>query len=309
MMRIKNISLAAAKYIWMWVLIFCTGASFAVDFVDLNKIRVVDGERSTSIINQSMPIKKIEKIGGLKHWPWLFIDDNGGINTGNVFINTKTGLINIVSNRRGALSIGHNFILEMKGSNTIQISKGHRVCRFDIRKFGEFDTGNSLLDLLRLGYFYVYPAETYLVTLSKNLDKDSNYEYRTSRIDFSSCKVTLSDKIDQQDYFVELRWTNKGGWWLVGSVEQTLLRSKDGLHWQEVSLPQNTSSLISAYAKTTNEIWIAARINPANAGTGPMLAKSNDGGVTWKEITFQSEEIDDVPYYWLEGRIRIQSGK
>lgn len=303
----KNIFQSITSINLVWLMLFCASNSVASERVEFNQITLVKTKNILTIQHKSKKLKKIEIIGELKFWPWFVVGDNGVISAGNKDINTKTGEVTVVASNKGALSIGNGFILEIMGSNRLQLTKGGDSCRVNISNFGSFEAGVSILDLLRLGHLYIASADTYLVALTKNIDNYDSSEYRTSRIDFPSCEVTSANKLEDQDYFAEIGWTKNGGWWLVGSIEQTLLRSDNGLKWSEVNIPKNTNALLGAYPKTANEIWIAARIDPARAGMGPMLAKTDDGGLTWREVTFQSKDLKGLPYYWLEGRLRGRS--
>lgn len=283
------------------------GASFGMDNINFGTVVIANGKQSLEIRNRSKLLKKIETIGGIYYWPWLNIGENGVISAGNMEIFSATGTVRKLSDNKSMLLLGNGFSLQTKDRHSFSIQHEQHSCHFNSKEFGNFDSEYSIRDLFRLGFLRFSSANTYLIALSKHRKNTDDTEYQTSRIDFPSCKVVASEPLDQQDFFVELGWTNKGGWWLVGSVEQTLFRSNDGLHWDKVNLPKDTQSMMSAYAKTEDEIWIAARINPESAGTGPMLAKSEDHGKTWIEVRFQSKDIESLPYYWLTGRIRSQN--
>lgn len=295
------------KYILIVIFLGQCGASFGIDSINFGTLAIATGEQSLEIRSRSEVLKTIENVGGIYYWPWVNIGDDGVISAGNIDIFSETGVVKKLSNDKSILSLGNGFSLKIKDRHSFFIKHEQYFCHFNSKEFGNFDSEYSIKDLFRLGFLRLSSANTYLIALSKYQNNTDDFEYKTSRIDFPSCKVRASEPLGQQDFFVELGWTNKGGWWLVGSVEQTLFRSNNGLHWDKINLPKDTQSIMSAYVKTDDEIWIAARINAESAGTGPMLAKSVDRGKTWIEVNFQSKDIKGVPYYWLKGRIRSQS--
>jgi hypothetical protein len=64
--------------------------------------------------------------------------------------------------------------------------------------------------------------------------------------------------LEDPDFLIELAWSKKGGWWISGSIEQTLLSSADGIEWTPAPLDRAISSLISSYVVNRDEIWLAA---------------------------------------------------
>lgn len=307
MRKTKNLLRNMVSRNWVWWLACFVGSGAAAEQVVFDQVVLKQEKKFTTLQHESRKLEKIKAIGGARYWPWLFLSDTGAIDVGGLNINTRTGKAVRVSTNKNALSIGNGFVLEIAGSEKLQLSKGNKSCDVRIDAIGNYTAATPITDLLQFSYLYFVSADTYLVALSRHLNEDGDPEYRTSRVDFPTCTVTPSSRIEKQDYFVDIGWTKKGGWWLVGSIEQTLLRSDDGLKWHDVSLPETTSALLSAYAKTDREIWIAARIDPQRVGQGPMLAISDDGGTSWRELTFESNELEKVPYYWLEGRVRAQS--
>lgn len=297
--------LARLKGVWLVASFVCSGAS--AEQVVFDQVVLEQEKNFVTLQHKSRKLIKADAIGGTRYWPWLFLSDAGAIDVGGLNINTRTGKAVRVSTNKNALSIGNGFVLEITGADKLRLSKGGGSCEVRIDAFGNYEAAISIIDLLRFSHIYMVSADTYLVALSRHLNEVGDPDYRTSRIDFPTCAVTPSSRITNQDFFVDIGWTRNGGWWLVGSIEQTLLRSDDGLSWREVNLPEPTSALLSAYVKTDLEIWIAARIDPQRVGKGPMLAKSVDGGKTWRELTFESKDLEKVPYYWLEGRARAQA--
>jgi hypothetical protein len=295
------------KYILAVFFLGQCGVSFGSENINFGVVTIANGEQSLEIRSRAKLLKNIENVGGIYYWPWLNIGDDGVISSGNIEIISKTGTVRKLSNDKSMLSLGNGFSVQIQDRHSFSIQHNQHSCHFNSKEFGDFDSEYSIKELFSLGFLRLSSANTYLIALSKHRINIDDSEYKTSRIDFPSCKVLTSEPLPQQDFFVELGWTNKGGWWLVGSVEQTLFRSTNGVHWDKVNLPKDTQSLMSAYVKTEDEIWIAARTNPESAGTGPMLAKSGDRGKTWTEVNFQSKDIEGLPYYWLKGRIRSQS--
>jgi len=128
--------------------------------------------------------------------------------------------------------------------------------------------------------------------------------YCIQHLDINRCQILFRHGFGNPDLLVELGHSKKGGWWITGSIEQTLLHSNDGRHWRKTALPAGLSSLVSAYVANPREIWPAA-IVPDDAIESPyLLVYSGDGGRSWRNVIVNDAILRRLPRGWLEGQKR-----
>jgi hypothetical protein len=163
---------------------------------------------------------------------------------------------------------------------------------------------DSAFVLARDGIINIAAADRTVGVLYHLYGKDGRVnEYRFKLVKLDNC-VQSTISLGNQDRFIELGWTKQGGWWLVGSSEQTLLRSLSGEKWISVKLPSAISALVSAYAVSDRQIWLGASLGTDVRDDDPMLLKSEDGGRNWVTIRKGAPDFDHVPQGWLEGQER-----
>ena len=162
----------------------------------------------------------------------------------------------------------------------------------------------SATALLRDANILISARSDEIVGLVTSFDLQNAKRYTTFRLRSAGCKLTVSPTLGDPDLLVELGNTAKGGWWIVGSVEQTLLRSMDGLSWSSVPLPEGVYGLVSAYAPTADEVWLAAGMAPRQEPNAPLLLRSRDGGRTWVSLRNGDPALQQLPRTWLEGQLR-----
>lgn len=128
--------------------------------------------------------------------------------------------------------------------------------------------------------------------------------YRVHRIDIERCRTTVEKTFSRHDLLVELGHSAHGGWWITGSIEQSLLHSVDGQRWREISLPASLSSLVSSFIVNEREMWLAA-ILPTDNGLSPyLLVYTDDGGTHWRNLAEDDPLLKKIPDSWLEGQKR-----
>jgi hypothetical protein len=128
--------------------------------------------------------------------------------------------------------------------------------------------------------------------------------YIIEKIDLGRCTIPFQRNIGNPDLLVELGHSVKAGWWVTGSIEQTLMRSDDGQHWRNVNLPPEISSLVSAYFTGPQEIWLAAILSDEITTSPYLLVYSQDGGRQWRNVLEDDPVLRRLPSGWLDGQKR-----
>jgi len=201
---------------------------------------------------------------------------------------------------------GPHYKIEVnKRKNLLVISRGHKICNVPLATFGFKTKKDNIFDDSLMSFV---DSSGPLVALLINRGHDmANTRYYAVSFQTDSCRVESSVNFGYPDNLIELGWSPRGGWWIVGIKEVTLLRSNDGKIWRSVSLPEEFSELMSAYIVNDNDIWLAANDGRIHDTDGPMLINSSDGGKTWVPVTWDSPLIKKVPLNWLEGQLRVQN--
>lgn len=258
------------------------------------------------VIHASQEIN-IEILGGGRTWPSLFLDEDGRIYAGENIIDPVTGRVeaaDLPAHARGAVQLlpfGTRITAIPKG---FQIDQQGRTCSFSQRRFGLNDKRSSL-DILKQGHLVTTASHRRVLALSKHFNKaGDSADYRLSQIDMANCSVKQVN-LARTDMFVELGQTSRGGWWLTGSIEQSLLRSPDGIRWHAVPLPKNIHGLVSSYVVDDMEIWLAATNADDSLDDDPYLLFSDNGGRAWRTIRNNDPYLRRLPKGWLEGQQRI----
>jgi hypothetical protein len=262
----------------------------------------VTEDAKSIVIHMSTPLS-IQLLPGGHTWPLLSLDEDGKIYVGATIIDSKRSkFLSDDVNNQTALALPHGYsILENEGG--YRISHGARTCMFSQQQLG-LNGKKSNIQALKDGNLIFSSSDQKLIALVTRFGENDNADtYLIDTIDLDKCKVSF-ESLGNPDLLVELGNSRQGGWWLTGSVEQTLLRSKDGKNWRNVVLPSDLSSLVSSYTVNDQEIWLAG-ILPSSRDDDPLLICSEDGGKTWRNIQRNDPLLTRVPSGWLEGRKRL----
>ncbi|WP_157200868.1 hypothetical protein [Massilia sp. Root351] len=260
------------------------------------------------LIHAHEPLKLEVRPGG-RVWPPLVVDDGGRIYAGGTVIDALSGRV-LQTAGKGviALPYGVQVAPEAGGFRFRRSAAPGRDCLLPLRKLNA-GGGKPALQAMKDANVAFASSPRGVVGLATHFGADGKVSgYTASLIDAASCKVAHSTPLGNPDLLVELAASKSGGWWITGSVEQTLLRSADGRSWRKVPLPAQLSSLVSSYAVNDREIWLAA----AQAGDGDdkpyMLTYSGDGGASWASLRRDDPLLGRLPPAWLEGQRRRASG-
>lgn len=251
----------------------------------------------------------IEIQPGGKLWPPVSLDELGRIYAGSTVIDTHSGKRLSSADRTddGVLvRYPHAVQIGVKGAGYVFTKNGHR-CVFSARTLG-LGQEKSALAFLKDGNLRVATADSAVLALVTQFsDEGSVSGYQVDGIDLASCKISSVSTLGNPDLLVEIASSTRGGWWITGSIEQTLLRSHDGKTWTKVRLPPDLASLISSYVVSPTEIWLAAKqatdteINPF------MLVYSSDAGKTWTSLKKGDSLLKKVPPHGWKDKSELTS--
>lgn len=234
-------------------------------------------------------------------WPVLSLDDTGRIYAGNIVIDAASGKAVVHDN--ATLTLGHDIEISTSASGFV-IRQSGKSCALSARTMG-LDPRRSALDAIRTANVAFSSGANALLALVTQFGADGKVaHYLVDKIDIHHCSVTHQENIGNPDLLLELGNSAQGGWWMTGSIEQTLLQSFDGRHWRSIPLPAGLSSLISAYVTNDREIWLAG-ILPSDESASPyLIVYSDDGGRHWRNIVQDDLALARLPAGWLEGQRR-----
>lgn len=274
----------------------------------IGRVEVFVDENNIAITAQDQKTIMVDVLPGGKYWPPIAQDEQGYFFIGNKIVDTNSGKITEVGYLTGDgillnSSIG---ILPDDAHQRFQIKSPRSNCVLGMKAFGlDGKNTKSATELLKDRNITFIASDREILALEMRFNAEGNISsYRVQQINPLSCKVQFSKDIGNPDLLVQIGWSKDGGWWLVGSIEQTLLRSRDGRHWRKVDLPKNIYSLVSGYVVSPNEIWLAAGLASKTKDDDPLLLRSMDGGRTWYSLKKEDKELNALPRYWLEGLIR-----
>jgi hypothetical protein len=267
----------------------------------LGAVRVTEDAKSV-VIHTPIPLA-IQVLPGGHTWPLLTLVEDGKIYVGATIIDSKRGkLLSADVTHQTALALPHGYIV-LANEGGYRISRGPRICMVSQHQLG-LNGKKSNIQALKDGNLLFSPSDQKLIALVTRFGENGNADnYLIDNIDLGKCTVSY-ESLGNPDLLVELGNSRQGGWWLTGSIEQTLLRSKDGKNWRNVVLPSDLSSLVSSYAVNDQEIWLAG-ILPGSRDDDPLLIYSEDGGKTWRNIDRNDPLLTRVPSGWLEGKKRL----
>lgn len=266
----------------------------------------VKEDAESIVIEMPQPVN-IRILPGGHTWPLLNLDEQGNIYAGNKIIPAQQPQkMSSYSDNGGGektIALAHGYQVDIR-DKAYQITRGRVTCTLAQRQLGLSDTKGAL-DALQDGNIVFRASDQKLLALAARLGDDkSETKYSVFDIDVGHCR-THQANLGNPDLLVELQWSPGGGWWVTGSIEQTLLHSKDGRHWYPVVLPKQISSLMSAYIVDDREIWLAGILPPDSRDDDPLIVHSNDGGKSWKNIHLADPVLKRMPIGWLEGWRRL----
>lgn len=305
MPRLKNIyaSLAATAFL-------CFGQIASADNpllkLDMGQLKIFQkyGAFVKFELKNGEIIQVEDKAG--TYWPPINMSSRGVIYLGDKVIDSASGtLIRDEKNPNLVAVGGHLTIIANNQRRSISLVRDGRRCEIPLRSFGERATDQKVVDLLKDTSLRFVDSDGPLVVLVTSFGSaPSDTTYRILTIAQDACRIDSSVNIGNPDYLVELGWSPEGHWWIIGSTENTLLRSSDGKAWTTIRLPETISELTSAYVSDSKEIWLAAVDSRLPLDAGPLLINSKDGGNSWVPLTWDSPLMKELPKYWLEGQMR-----
>lgn len=256
------------------------------------------------VIHAHEPLKLEVRPGG-RVWPPLVVDDGGRIYAGGTVIDALSGRV-LQAGGGGAIAMpyGIQVVPEAGGYRFRNRATPGRDCLLPLSKLNA-GGGKPALQAMKDANVMFASSPRGVVGLATHFGADGKVSgYTASLIDTVTCKLAHSTPLGNRDLLVELAASKSGGWWITGSVEQTLLRSADGRRWRKVALPAQVSSLVSSYAVNDKEIWLAAAQGGEADDKPYMLSYSGDGGASWASLRRDDPLLGRLPPAWLEGQRR-----
>lgn len=263
-------------------------------------------EEAEQIVVHADPPIKIESFNAGHTWPLLSLDEDGHIYVGSTVISPADG--RVLSHTEGrstsllALPYGVHVGVEPGGYRIVQ---GHSSCLFSARKLG-INGSKTALEALKDGNVIFAPSNRGIVAMVTQWGSDERVgKYLTTFIQMDRCRTSQTN-LGNPDLLVELNASRRGGWWITGSIEQTLLRSVEGVRWRRMKLPKGLGSLVSSYVVDDKEIWLAAYLAEDMDDTLGVVY-SGDGGRHWRALRKGDPQLRRLPKGWLEGHTRVKS--
>lgn len=256
----------------------------------------------------------IEILPGGRLRPNFLLDDSGLIFLGNRMINSRTGAIEKLGSAPEVIWLDQRTSVEaIDKPKAIKIRHGSRQCVFSAKALG-LGKSKKPSELLSDGNIKFAASDTMIVGLYVGFGSDGrSTDYLLSGIDPRTCALLYRKSLGDPDLLVEIAWTKAGGWWVTGSIEQTLIQSKDGIHWEQTKLPDELYSLVSSYVVNEREIWLAAGLasvpgTQTTSGSDNLpLVYSADSGKTWAMVNRNHPSLKNFPKYWFEGLSRMEN--
>lgn len=264
-----------------------------VDF-HVGAVRMTDSAAAITI--HAEPPITVTVLPGGRLQPALTLAENGDIHVGNTVLAARDG--------RVLARAGNDTLLLPHGVQVTPLAGAYRIvrgatrCTLSARALG-LQPGQPA----ERGAVSFAPSRHGLVALVRRTASDvRDTSYVAARIDLHRCRATLAP-LGNPDLLVELGQSSRGGWWLTGSIEQTLLQSEDGRRWRRVSLPAGLSSLVGSYVVDAREIWLAGLFGP-DWESDTQLVHTADGGRHWRSLPPGDPVLARLPPGWLEGMKR-----
>ncbi len=239
-------------------------------------------------------------------WPPVLFEENGNAGVGDVLLDSASGTIGTArKNQRGFIELTRGLSVK-PGEHGFTLHRQGMRCHLTRTTLG-LSKDKSPRAYLKWRYLRIVPSDTAVLAMTRQDIDDPGkpaHAYAVSHIDMAACKVSRKVDLGDPDFLVELAWSRNGGWWITGSIETTLLRSKDGLTWTRVPFDGEISGLISSYAVSDSEIWLAGLMtDAAHPENDPFdLLVSRDAGKTWTGVRRGDALRRSMPAYWLGAR-------
>jgi hypothetical protein len=287
--------------------LFNVGAQAQMETLHYKVGSVAFTEDVDKIQIQSDPPLLIEVRPGGKTWPPLQLDETGRIFAGPAVIDPATG--KHIALQAGGTSPNADSVmfpneLEVKPNSTgYEFRQRHSHCNVSYKDLRAPADRSPLKALQAANVKLAASDDKILVLVSSFLGDGRTIRYHIRAIEPRTCKVSELAKLGDPDLLVELGRTRHGGWWVTGSIEQTLMTSKDGRKWRSVKLPKGLSSLVSSYVVDDKQIWLAGVLGDSKEHPN-QLVYSADGGASWTNLKKDDSLLAKVPAGWLEGQKR-----
>ncbi len=252
----------------------------------------------------------VDILPGGKYWPPIRSDERGRFFIGNKVMDTAEGTVREVKAGGGVLLSESVYVVPEDERQRFRIETPGRHCTVTLKTLGFGRTNRKSATELLADYNIIFTAsDKKLLGLETHFDAAGGnaVSRRVTGIDPFNCQVLSRVNLGDPDMLVELGWSKNGGWWIVGSIEQTLLRSRDGKHWKKVPLSPDVYSMIGAYVASDKDIWLAAGLASLTGEDDPMVLHSPDGGKTWESLRPNDARLKLMPPEWLEGMYRGHS--
>lgn len=265
-------------------------------------------QNNDELVFSTSPPLRVEILPGGRPWPPIFLDDELRLHAGDSVFNLKTGRreYEAAQVKSGDVVVQYPEGLAITvGKIGFIFSRHDRSCRFTAKQLG-LGGSKSPIEFFKNANLKVAPSDQKILLLVGPPSSDET-KYHIRSVELASCTSPVLARLGSPDYLVELNWSKEGGWWLTGSIEQTLLRSKDGKSWKPFSLPPKLSALVSSYAVNDNEIWLAAGLNSGTPLNPYMLVYTVDAGKTWSSPRLNDVSLRKLPAAWLTGYQRAAS--
>lgn len=260
---------------------------------------------------QSDPPLMIEVRPGGKTWPPLQLDEAGRIFAGAAIVDPITGK-QLALPSAGAQVNSDSVILPHElavkpNSTGYEFSLGDLKCEVSYKALRAPADRSPLKALQAANVKLAASEDKILALVSTFLSDGRSIRYHVNSVDPRTCKVSELAKLGDPDLLVELGRTRQGGWWVTGSIEQTLMTSTDGRKWRKVKLPKGLSSLVSSYVVDKKQIWLAGVLGDSKEHPNQIIY-SADGGANWTDLKKDDALLAKVPAGWLEGQKRKVPG-
>lgn len=266
------------------------------------KIGTIDfTETNDAIEIRIEPPVKIDVLPGGKTWPWLRLDESGRIFAGKLAIDPRSG-IRFAQAEGDAILLPNGLSIAAQDDGYL-LTHGSKQCKLPISRLGA-PKNKPPLKALQDANVNIAMSGNSILALITQFGADSHVSgYQVRRIDPATCASSVPSHLGNPDLLVELGSSDHGGWWITGSIEQTLMRSKDGKRWHAVKLPAKLSSLTSSYIVDEKQIWLAGILGDIDDHPN-SLVYSADGGANWTSLKKDDPLLTKVPAGWLEGQKR-----
>lgn len=256
---------------------------------------------------QSTPPTTIEVLPGGKPWPPLRLDESGRIFAGTAVIDPDSG--KLLNSGRTNAPEAENVVmlpndLEVRSlSAEYEFRQRNSRCTIAYKRLGAPGDRSPLEALQEANVKLAASEDKILALVTSFLADGQTTRYHVHSIEPRTCKISQATRLGNPDLLVELGRSRQGGWWITGSVEQTLMVSMDGRKWRRIHLPDGLWSLVSSYIVDSKQIWLAGILD--NSDDYPnLLIYSADGGATWTNLRRDDPLLAKVPAGWLEGQKR-----